>query len=400
MKKFLNLFMFRKGGDGYITISMLFLAFAGMFMTTSTSVGEELNVVTLGAFFIKQFGFVFAGILVMNWISNTFKFQSVEKKYLSISALMFILLLITLFSPAVNGAKAWIRLPFGMSIQPSEFFKIYVIVLLGVCVEKTRNKNYRFMQSFLPFLVFWVIGIIIIMVLQKDLGTAVVTAGIGLILLMIPYHPNFSKAQYRIILFSFIILILGMLFLTNQGLDLIIKNFGGEKASYKVFRFVAARNPFSIADSSGYQLIYGLEAIARGGFIGRGFGNSTVKFLIPEGRTDYIMAIVAEELGLVGFFMISFFMFLIIYRLIYFALKAKNESYKVILLGVALYFMLHYILNVGGISGLIPLTGVPLLMVSAGGTSLVAVFLGIGISQCVIALVKRDLAKTTLKKME
>lgn len=154
---------------------------------------------------------------------------------------------------------------------------------------------------------------------------------------------------------------------------------------------MAARNPFLDAQGSGLQLIYGLEAIARGGLFGVGVGNSTVKFLIPEGRTDYIITIIMEEIGLVGFLFITFLMLLIVGRLIYFALRSKNESYKVILLGVALYFLFHYILNVGGVSGLIPLTGIPLLMVSSGGTSLLAVFIGIGICQGLISVIKRDM---------
>ncbi len=98
-----------------------------------------------------------------------------------------------------------------------------------------------------------------------------------------------------------------------------------------------------------------------------------------------------EEVGLIGFIVITMVMMVIVARLIYFALRSKSESYKVILLGVALYFLFHYILNVGGVSGLVPLTGIPLLMVSSGGTSLLAVFIGIGICQGLISIIKRDM---------
>lgn len=399
MKKILQNFSFKRGSDGIITGCMLLLAFIGVIMTTSTSVGMERNYTALISYLIKQGGFLLAGLLVMNYTANKFYFKKVERNYLKLTLIMGILLLLTLFFPSVNGAKAWIRLPLGMSIQPSEFFKVYLIVLIGVCVEKTRHKKIAFKDAFFPIFCFGGIGLFIVSILQKDFGTAVITLGISYILLMIPYHYKFTKVQSKLILFGIVLVILLILVLSNPVLDLIINAFGGENASYKFYRFVAARNPFAIQDSAGYQLIFGLEAIARGGLLGTGFGNSTIKFLIPEGRTDYIMAIVAEELGLVGFLAISFIMFLIVIRLIRYALIAKNESFKVILIGVALYFILHYIFNIGGISGLIPLTGVPLLMISAGGTSLMAVFMGIGVCQSIISVIKRDMSKKQLGEL-
>lgn len=392
MKKMMQYFKFTKGGDGMITTSMLILAFVGILMTVSTTVGIEKNVSGVLSYAIKQLGFVVVGVLSMNFISNVFVFQKFEKKYYNYAMIMLTLLFATLLFPSVNGAKAWIHLPLGLSFQPSEFFKIFVIVLIGVCVEKTRHLNISFKNAFMPVFIIAGIGVLVILILQKDFGTAVITLGIIYCLLMIPYHPNFTKRQSSLMLFMFTAILVIFIFLTNLGLDIFIKIMNNpNKPNYQILRFVAARNPFEVASAAGYQLIFGLEAIARGGFFGVGYGNSTIKFLIPEGRTDYIMSILIEESGLLGFFFVSFVMFVIVYRLIYFALRAKNESYKMILMGVALYFILHYVLNVGGISGLIPLTGVPLLMISAGGTSLIAVFLGIGISQRIIATVKRDL---------
>lgn len=279
-----------------------------------------------------------------------------------------------------------------MSIQPAEFFKIFLIILIAVCFEKIRTKNISFLKAFIPVFIFGGAGLFIIIFLQRDMGTAMIVLLLISILLMIPYHPNFTKKQALMFKLTIIFSIIGFFLLTNLGLDLIINLNGGlESNKYQVLRFVAARNPFLDAQGSGLQLIYGLEAIARGGLFGVGVGNSTVKFLIPEGRTDYIITIIMEEIGLVGFLFITFLMLLIVGRLIYFALRSKNESYKVILLGVALYFLFHYILNVGGVSGLIPLTGIPLLMVSSGGTSLLAVFIGIGICQGLISVIKRDM---------
>lgn len=382
----------KKGSDKTITFAMLLLALIGMVMTTSTSVGMERTTVAVAWYLVKQSGIIIVGLLLMNLTSNLFRFSFVDKRIFELSLFMIFFLLIPLGFTAVNGAKAWIRLPGGMSIQPAEFFKIFLIILIAVCFEKIRTKNITFLKAFIPVFTFGGAGLFIIIFLQRDMGTAMIVLLLISILLMIPYHPNFTKKQALMFKLAIIFSIIVFFLLTNLGLDLIINLNGGlESNKYQVLRFVAARNPFLDAQGSGLQLIYGLEAIARGGLFGVGVGNSTVKFLIPEGRTDYIITIIMEEIGLVGFLFITFLMLLIVGRLIYFALRSKNESYKVILLGGALYFLFHYILNVGGVSGLIPLTGIPLLMVSSGGTSLLAVFIGIGICQGLISVIKRDM---------
>lgn len=382
----------KKGSDKTITFAMLLLALIGMVMTTSTSVGMERTTVAVAWYLVKQSGIIIMGLLLMNLTSNLFRFSFVDKRIFELSLFMIFFLFIPLGFTAVNGAKAWIRLPGGMSIQPAEFFKIFLIILIAVCFEKIRTKNITFLKAFIPVFIFGGAGLFIIIFLQRDMGTAMIVLLLISILLMIPYHPNFTKKQALMFKLAIIFSIIGFFLLTNLGLDLMINLNGGlESNKYQVLRFVAARNPFLDAQGSGLQLIYGLEAIARGGLFGVGVGNSTVKFLIPEGRTDYIITIIMEEIGLVGFLFITFLMLLIVGRLIYFALRSKNESYKVILLGGALYFLFHYILNVGGVSGLIPLTGIPLLMVSSGGTSLLAVFIGIGICQGLISVIKRDM---------
>ncbi len=382
----------KKGSDSTITIAMLFLALIGMIMTTSTSVGMEKTTSAVAMYLLKQSGIIVLGIVLMNLTSRLFRFSFVDRHILGLSLFMIFTLLIPLAFSEVNGAKAWIRIPGGFSVQPSEFFKIFLVILIGVCFEKIRTRNVSFHQAFKPVYILGGAGLFIILALQKDMGTAIIVLLLALILLIIPYHPNFTKKQAKMFKLGIIFALLAAFFLTNLGLDLIINQMGGVKSNnYQVLRFVSARNPFLDPQGSGLQLIYGLEAIARGGLFGVGVGNSMVKFLIPEGRTDYIITIIMEEVGLIGFIVITMVMMVIVARLIYFALRSKSESYKVILLGVALYFLFHYILNVGGVSGLVPLTGIPLLMVSSGGTSLLAVFIGIGICQGLISIIKRDM---------
>ena len=141
---------------------------------------------------------------------------------------------------------------------------------------------------------------------------------------------------------------------------------------------------------SGYQLVNGLVSFASGGWFGVGFGNSVRKYTdFPAANTDFILAIVVEELGFVGFLLLMTAYAVIIFRLLFFAMKIKNEQARIILVGTAMYFLVHIIFNVGGVTGFIPLTGVPLLMISSGGSSTLSIMMCVGIAQGVIAAYNR-----------
>ena len=144
-------------------------------------------------------------------------------------------------------------------------------------------------------------------------------------------------------------------------------------------------NPFIDQYGSGYQLVNGLVSFATGGWFGLGYGNSVRKYTrFPAANTDFILAIVVEELGIIGFLLIYIPYMVIIIRLFMYALKMKSERGKIILIGVAMYIVIHSLFNIGGVTGLIPLTGVPLLMISSGGSSTLSTMCAIGIAQAVI----------------
>ena len=124
--------------------------------------------------------------------------------------------------------------------------------------------------------------------------------------------------------------------------------------------------------------------------MGKGFGNSLNKYgYIPEAQTDFILSIVVEEFGILGFTVIFIFYSMIFVKLIQFALKASKEFDKIVLIGTLSYIVVHFIFNVGGLTALLPLTGVPLLFLSAGGSSRMAIMLAIGISQSIIVRIRR-----------
>ena len=156
--------------------------------------------------------------------------------------------------------------------------------------------------------------------------------------------------------------------------------------TYQKNRFLSAVNPFIDQYGDGYQLVNGLVSFATGGWFGVGFGKSIRKYTnFPAANTDFILAVLVEEMGFCGFLVVMGLYTFLIVRLFLYAAKIRSEKAKIILVGTAMYFMVHIFLNVGGVTGLIPLTGVPLPLFSAGGSSAMSMMLSVGISQAVIS---------------
>jgi len=186
-------------------------------------------------------------------------------------------------------------------------------------------------------------------------------------------------------------------FLIKNGITANITTTGfGEKiissvvTGYKKARFTAMFNPFHDTYGAGYQLINGLISFATGGLKGRGIGQSIRKYTdFPASNTDFILAIVVEETGMLGFGLLMLLYGTILIQLFRYAIKMKSEAGKMILIGTAMYLLVHMVFNIGGATGLIPLTGVPLLMISAGGSSTWSFMMCIGISQAIISQFNR-----------
>ena len=160
--------------------------------------------------------------------------------------------------------------------------------------------------------------------------------------------------------------------------------------SHVATRIQNMTNPFLDIYNEGYQPANSLYGIGSSNFFGRGIGNSMRKFgYLTQAENDYILAVIIEECGIFGLVIIVGFYAVIISRLFHYAFKTNELTYKVILVGIATYISMHFILNVGGVACLIPFTGVPLLFISNGGSSLFAVCLSIGIAQSCIRRIRK-----------
>ena len=372
--------------DKIINYSMLFLVVFGLIMVASASMGIAVGDSTyLIRTVVKQLIFSIGGYIVMVLMAKQFKFDIVKKDAGLLLIATGIALLVPLAFSATGGAKAWIRLPFPgieVTIQPSEFAKISIMCIIAVYMgDLTRiyNKATDIIKAPLTAIFIYVF---LVVIMQSDFGSGAVMLMIAGVCFLIPKHPQL-RLYKSILLILIIVGVLGAVILLSPIGEGLIEVVPLQK--FQKNRILSSINPFVDRYDTGYQLINGLISFASGDWLGLGFGNSIRKYTnFPAANTDFILAIVVEELGFFGFMLIFLAYFFIIQRLFKYAFLMKSEKGQIILIGTAMYILIHFLLNVGGVTGLIPLTGVPLLMISAGGSSTLSLMMAIGISQAVI----------------
>lgn len=272
-----------------------------------------------------------------------------------------LLALAYVFGKEVNGARGWI-----LGIQPAEFVKIFVIILLARFFAKKQETDTPVFQG--SALTLFVVGLIMFIILkQNDLGTDILIVGmVGSMFLCSGVRINIWIKRLAL---TSIVWIPALYFIGNHMLS-----------EYQKARFAVFLDPFADPQGDGFQLINSYVAIASGGLHGKGLSNSIQKYgYLPEPQTDFIMAIISEELGFIGVAIVLISLLLIIIRAFRIAQKCKDPFGSLIAIGLASLIGVQTFVNVGGMSGVIPLTGVPLPFVSYGGSSLTANLIAMGI---------------------
>jgi len=273
---------------------------------------------------------------------------------------LLVLVLIPGFGTSVYGATRWLQ--FGpISFQPSEVMKLAMIFYLSAWLaQKTEKKTADLFEGFIPFLtILSLVGFLIIK--QPDTGTL----GLIFFISLAIFFASGANMKHIFALFSFGFFSLVVLVLM---------------APYRMQRFLVFLNPEHDSQGSGYQITQALVAVGSGGIFGAGLGQSRQKFnYLPEPVTDSIFAVLAEEFGLIGtVVVIGLFMF-IAWRGMKIALSAPDEFGRLLAVGIVTWIVLQAFINMSAISGLIPLTGIPLPFISYGGTSLAVLLASIGI---------------------
>ncbi len=347
--------------DKPLLIICILYSILGIVMVLSASNVSAVLVYDLSPyyFFFKQTMFVLISYIVGFLVILRLPLKN-YRKYIPYGVIGTIILLIYLlmFGEIVSGAKSWIDLGF-FSIQPSEFAKTILIIYMGVFYGDLLNSNKE--KNKYSFVVPLIYGIIIffLVALQPDLGTALIIAGIVFLLFQsIPFHGNQIIKALKLVAGS--VAVCGVVFILS-GASFLTET----QKSRLTFKEPCKR----YTEDTGYQVCNGFIAFHNGGLFGKGLGNSTQKYLyLPEAHTDFIFPIVVEELGLIfGVIVILGYLF-ILYRIIKIAKSSYLLRNSIICYGIALYLLLHIIVNFCGILALIPLTGVPVPFLSYGGS--------------------------------
>ncbi|MGD6836602.1 FtsW/RodA/SpoVE family cell cycle protein [Bacillus thuringiensis] len=314
-------------------------------------------------FFRSQLNKLFLGVIGLI-IFIRLPFQIWKKRIVSVAIVIgsIVLLFLVLWKgKVVNNAQSWI-----LGIQPAEFIKLGVIIVLAGFFSKRQEVQKSYWQGSGKVILFLMLTFFFIYK-QPNLGSALLILGIA-VCMFICCGININILIKRIIITS-IIWIPFLYFFIKYGLS-----------DVQMARITTVFNPFLDVRGDGYQLVNSFIAIGSGGVSGRGFGNSIQKEgFLPEPHTDFIMSIVSEELGIIGVMIILTGLLTIVLRSFRIAQECKSQFGSMISIGIGSMIGLQSIVNLGGVTGIIPLTGTPLPFISFGGSSLMANLIAMGI---------------------
>lgn len=353
-----------------LIISIIFFIF-GLIMILSASSMESYMRYNYSPYhyFFRQLIFIVIGFIVF-----LFTIIFPTKNYKKLDVFLMLLIITSLvgllvYGYAANNAVSWYKIG-PITVQPSEFAKLAVIIYLASYYEKNKDKMDIQWNIIKPIL--FIVVIVALVAIQPDMGTALI---IMLITLIVFYGVPISKKNRLMFNKIFVggVIVVVLVLITSGGK--LLKSYQLER-----FNFIDPCERYQ--EDSGYQLCNSFIALKNGGLNGQGLGDSTQKYLyLPESYTDFIFPIIVEEWGLiVGIIILIGYMFILL-RIINIARRAFNLRNSLICYGVFAYILTHILVNLGGVMGLIPLTGVPLPFLSYGGSYAICLMIALGLVQ-------------------
>lgn len=370
----------------FIVTIILFL-FGTLNIVTSSSSEAIKYGISIYSYFNKQLFFLIIGLIATFIIINvpTSKWKGIAiLGYLGVVGLLFYL---SVNGVAHRGAKNWIDLGF-VSVQPSELMKPVLIVCTALMFDYLYNDirsidNKIRINTLLKILALGIIPMVFVF-LEKDLGSMTIIFSIFAGMLF--FSPILVKDKVRAITASLIIVAV-------VGLTLFVSG-GKVLTPAQMSRLTSWFNPCSKYETTGYQVCNAYIAFNNGGMTGLGVGNSQQKYsYIPEAHTDSVFAIIVEEYGLAFVTIIFIAYIFILYRILKISSEAKTIRGRYMALGIAIYLFVHILFNMGGLFGVMPLTGVPLPFLSYGGSFAVSMLVSLAVVQRVNIETKRTKIK-------
>lgn len=356
------------GYDFFILIPTIALLGIGLVaIYSSSSFLAEHRYQDSNFYLAKQGFFVIIGVFLLLIVKNipVEKYKGLAYPFLFISFILLLMVFIPGIGKKVGGAQRWIRLG-PVDLQPSELVKLSLAVYMAYSMSKKADYMSSFSKGVFPHLV--ITGAFMAMILiQPDLGTTVILGSWLIILLFVAGMNIFH--------------LISMVMLACPAVYYLITH-----EQYRLNRLLAYLKPWEDPQGLGFQIIHSFLAFGSGGLFGVGLGNSKQKLLyLPESHTDFILSILAEELGLLGIALIIMLFLILIIRGLKIALDAPDLYSSYLALGVTILMGLQVIINMGVVMGLLPTKGLTLPFLSYGGSSLLVNMVGVGILMSISA---------------
>ena len=353
----------KKPFDFIIFITVLVLLSLGTIMVFSSGAPHAYNYMHGDTYYFlkKQLLYAPIGLLGM-FIAMNFDYRKLGKlsPLLILGSIgMLLLVFIPGLGQELNGSRRWINI-LGNSIQPSEFAKLSIILFLSFSLSKSKDKVKSFFTGLLPYLI--LIGVFsILLMLEPHLSCTIIIALVSSIILI--------SAGAKLSHF-------GLMAAPAAGLLMVLVM----TSEYRLKRLVSFMNPWSDPQGGGWQVVQSLYAIGSGGLFGRGLGKSLQKFLyIPEPYNDFILAVLAEELGFIGVATVLLLFMVFIWRGVKVAMTSPDMFGSLVAIGITSLIAVQVVINVAVVTSSMPVTGMPLPFFSYGGTSLVFLLFEVGI---------------------
>lgn len=359
-----------------ILICLICFGLVMLYSTSSYSAMMKQNGDSL-FYFKRQVLFCIVGLIGM-WIVSRIDYHWYfeRSKFFYFISIFMMFLVKTPLGKEVNGAKRWIKLPFGQQLQPAEIAKIAIILFIPALIC-TMGREIKTLEGIVKVLAWGAFSAAVVFIITENLSTAIIVMGITCIMIFV-VHP-----KTRI----FIIIAVGIILVGIVGarvLGMAMETSG----NFRLRRILVWLNPEKYASEGGYQIMQALYAIGSGGFFGKGLGNSAQKMIIPEVQNDMILSIICEELGVFGAIMVLILFGMLLYRLLFIAQNAPDLYGSLVVSGIFAHIALQVILNVMVVINCIPTTGITLPFISYGGTSVLFLMAEMGLALGVSSKIK------------
>ena len=341
--------------DYFLILIIISIGAISVFAIYSTESGEfsyytKNHLIRLVSFFTL---FIFLSFIrITFWYRNAYIFYLI---------CLFLLILVLLFGVTASGSKRWISLYF-LNLQPSELMKIAIIACFARYYHRTQSADIQ-SSKFLLIPIILLIVPCYLVISQPDLGTAILIAGSGLVIIWL------AGINIKYFVYSSLLLLVSLPFVIS-----ILK-------PYQKSRILTFFNPDRDPLGAGYQIIQSKIAIGSGGFFGKGYLKGTQSYLefLPEKHTDFIFTLFSEEFGFLGSIILLLLYILLIYRVISIGFFVRSFFSKLYCFGFASAIFLYVFVNVAMVLGLLPIVGAPLPIMSYGGSSMLSIMLGLSI---------------------